>query len=132
MIENGEAIERWLVENDRLGEALLSSVVWKNFGYSIEFGLDHPLKNLRVQLLADGVERFVLDGGLTATMMDCPERIDWGLSEIAKIAVNRTSEGLLHTRIEWEGARRIRVESKRLILTDQCPQHTGTEGPDAH
>lgn len=113
-----EVVREALNRHARFEEALLIELRLVNHGYSVELdfnlvldaeGRVRPnLRNAResVTLRLDGVTSLELVGGLSDAMLAHPEKINWGLSEIALVEVDDTDLGP-QLRVLWEGSRRI-------------------------
>lgn len=123
-VETPEAISSWLERSGALSEALMKELCLVNHGYSVhmEFSvivdpdgrvLEEPL-DVGVDL--DGVQQFALTGGLTTAMLEHPEEIGWGLSEVAQVRVASADVGVRFEAL-WEGARRIEIHCRRATLT---------------
>lgn len=123
-IESIEGISRWLEQSGGLFEALLRELRLVHHGYSvhIEFSvivdvegrlLDAPRE---VGLDLSGVQHFTLEGGLTGSMLEDPDSINWGLSEVAGVHVAPSAEGL-QVEVRWEGERRIEIQCRGATLT---------------
>jgi hypothetical protein len=123
-VDTAEGINRWLEQSRALSEALMKELCLLNYGYSVhvEFSviidaegrvLDDPLD---VGFDLDGVQRLTLEGGLTARMLERPEEIGWGLSEVALVRVAPSDDGVRFEAL-WEGERRIEIKCRRAILT---------------
>lgn len=124
-VDTVERISRWLEQSGGLFEALLTELRLVNHGYSVrvEFSvvvdraghvLDDPLD---VGFDLDGVRRLTLEGGLTSAMLEHPERINWGLSEVSQVRVASCDDGI-RFEARWEGGeRRVEVDCRRATLT---------------
>lgn len=123
-IDTAEGISRWLKQSGGLSEALMKELRLVSFGYSVhvEFSVitdpeGHVLgEPLDVGLDLDGVQRLTLEGGLTSRMLEHPEEINWGLSEVAQVRVSPSEDGV-HFEALWEGERRVEVHCRQATLT---------------
>ncbi|MEI2809997.1 MAG: hypothetical protein V9F00_07300 [Nocardioides sp.] len=106
-----------------LSESLMKELCLVNHGYSVRIVfsvivdpegrvLDEPL-DVGVDLA--GVQRLTLKGGLTARMLEHPEEIGWGLSEVALVRVT-SANGDVRFEALWEGNRRIEVVCRQATL----------------
>ncbi len=123
-VETAEEIDSWLEQSAGLSEALMTELCLVNHGYSahVEFRmivdpdgrvLDEP-RDVGIDL--DGVQRLTLTGGLTTRMLEHPEEIGWGLSEIAQVKVTSFDDGVRFVAL-WEGERRVEIDCRRAALT---------------
>ena len=123
-IDTAEDISQWLERSGALSEALMRELCLVNYGYSVhvEFRaivdaeghvLDDPMD---VELDFVGVQRLTLSGGLTTRMLEHPEEISWGLSEVALVRVDPSDEGIRFEAL-WEGERRVDIQCRKAILT---------------
>ena len=64
----------------------------------------------------EGVSVLRLTGGLSESMVQHPERINWGLSEVAKVSAYSAGPNI-GLSIAWETKREIRVEAARVRFT---------------
>lgn len=122
--DGADAAAEWLRRVGNLAEALLSRLELANHGYAVHLvfspvidaatgrALDAP-RDVRLEL--DGVQRLLFVGGLNESMLRHPERIDWGLSEVASVSVSRSGGGV-HCEVLWEDSRRIEAECHRVSL----------------
>jgi hypothetical protein len=122
-IDSQEAISRWLEDSGGLYEALLTELRLTKHGYSVHIKfsviidregrvLDSPLN---VEFDFEGVQRLTLEGDLSEYMLDHPEEINWGLSEVTLVRVLPTEDGI---RFEAgrESGRRIEIQCRRATL----------------
>ncbi|MBT0993213.1 hypothetical protein KIN34_02775 [Cellulomonas sp. DKR-3] len=72
-----------------------------------------------VRIELDGVQLFMLHGGLNIYMLEHPENIDWGLSEVAHVSIAELQGGI-QCDVKWEGDRSISVECRGVVLQDDC------------
>lgn len=123
-VHTAEGISRWLEQFGALSEALMKELCLVNYGYSVhvEFSvvvdlggrvLDDPL---HVGFDLDGVQSLTLVGGLTSSMLEHPENINWGLSEVARVRVASSDDGI-RFEARWEGERLIEVHCRQATLT---------------
>lgn len=123
-LTGGEAVSQWLVDNDDVGEWLLEDVRWMTYGYAFQLQflqvidgdgkvVEHPIQ---AKIHLDAVYFFQLESGLTPPMVEGPEYINWGLSEVASVRLDLTEAARLNLRIRWEDARRIDIEFQRVTL----------------
>jgi hypothetical protein len=117
-------IGEWLAGSGGLSEALLHELALARFGYSIRAvfqviaDLDGAVLQEPRQVVVDldGVDRLELRGGLTPRMVEHPEEINWGLSEVALVRVMAVDGGV-RFEVLWEGDRRIEVRCHKISLT---------------
>jgi hypothetical protein len=118
-IDNPEALNALLREVDNLEESLLTGLELTHHGYSVDVRFEHlrrgkPVpQTSQVTVVMEAVSALHLTGGLSETMVQHPEQINWGLSEVAHVSAYeaRHGVGLL---VEWEDDREIRVEAARV------------------
>ena len=111
-----EEITGWLDGAGGLSESLLDELTLTRHGYSVHLALKVIIdrdgqvldKPLRVTFDLDGVHLLSLCGGLTPSMVDHPERINWGLSEVALVRVVPHPRGVLFEAL-WEDTRKVEV-----------------------
>lgn len=119
-----EAVNGWLVEASGLSEALMTALFLENHGYSLRVVFTQVIdvngrvleQPRAVELTLDAVDMLSLHGGLTAQMIDHPELIDWGLSEVAHVGVTRLGS-TVRLEASWEGERRLEVHCHEVSLT---------------
>lgn len=75
--------------------------------------LDEPVQ---VKFDLEGVQELSLPGALTPRMLEHPERINWGLSEVARVRVAPSDDGVRFEAL-WEGERRVEIQCRRATLT---------------
>ena len=109
-----------LVEWRHFEECLIHDFRWTNWTYSVEVTFDYvwdPAGRVRrdvdsepllVALRLKGVESLRFVGALTDGMKREPERINWGLSEVAGVSATERA-GFLVIRIDWEGERHFEI-----------------------
>jgi hypothetical protein len=123
-LETLEEINDWLPQVDNLWESLMDELCLTQFGYSARVVftlvidrngrvLDQPL---RVTFDLSGVQELSLHGALTPRMLEHPERINWGLSEVARVRATPADDGVLFEAL-WEGERRVEVHCRQATLT---------------
>jgi hypothetical protein len=106
---------------------LLHDLRLVNFGFSLDLVFNDiwtPDGRVRPDVLERpvlltfrllGVESLRLTGGLTAAMIEHPNEINWGLSEVSRVLA--TSVGSrLRLSVRWEGERLIDVEFHRFEI----------------
>ena len=117
-------LERWR----RAEEALLVEMSLVHHGYVLRLvfdlvrtddgvlrtDLDEHEARLTIEMV--GVQRLHMEGDLTASMLDHPELIDWGLSEVAALRAGPSGTGL-QLQVRWEGDRRIVVDARSARVT---------------
>ncbi|QYJ03167.1 hypothetical protein KUV85_12580 [Nocardioides panacisoli] len=103
-------------------ESLLVEMTLTRHGYGLRLGFDlarlsdgvlRPDLDTREQRLTiemEGVQRLLMEGGLTTSMVRHPEAIDWGLSEVAVLRAQPCTAGI-QFQVLWEGERRIVVDA---------------------
>lgn len=85
---------------------LVFNYVWDSDGAIRKDFTRHPLL---VTLRLSGLEEFHLIGALTSGMKQSPERIDWGLSEVALVTADRQDE-FLRLCVAWESERLLKAK----------------------
>jgi hypothetical protein len=102
-----------------LEESLLSALELTHHGYSAELRFAHlrggrpvPETSL-VTVVMEAVWVLRLTGGLSDEMVQHPERINWGLSEVALVSAYSADPGV-GLLVAWEDKREIRVEAARV------------------
>ncbi len=122
-IASAEAVSAWLADNASLTESLLTNLSLENHGYSVEIVLrritDRVGRLLEeesdVVIRLDAVEELSLLGSLNAVMVENPDRINWGLSEVSTVTLAPEGNAYrLH--IRWEDDRKIEVLSHRVSM----------------
>ncbi|GAB3700224.1 hypothetical protein [Mariniluteicoccus flavus] len=123
-IETLEEINDWLPQVDNLWESLMDELSLTHFGYSVRVVftlvidrngrvLEEPFQ---VTFDLEGVQDLSLHGALTPRMLEHPERINWGLSEVARVRVTPSDDGVCFE-VLWEGERRVEVTCRQATLT---------------
>lgn len=128
-LETVEGIDAWLASVGALSEALIEELCLTKFGYSVRAVFNRVIRPdgrvldepSRVTFEFDGVQRMTMDGGLTPQMLDHPERINGGLSEVAVVRI-ALAEDWLHFEALWEQDRRIQIQCRRATLTAASDQ----------
>jgi hypothetical protein len=116
--DDPDALNAALRGVDYLEESLLNAVEVTHYGYSAELRFAHlrrgrPVSETRqVTLVMEAVSALRLDGGLSEAMVEHPDRINWGLSEVARVSAYAAEPGVGRL-VAWEGEREIRVEAAR-------------------
>src|SRR3989442_14766440 len=118
MIESSiDALRNALREWRFLEDCLLHDLRLVQFGFGIDLTFNYVWsdenqvrsdvleKPKLITLRLIGVESLNLRGGLTGGMIDNPELINWGLSEVARVEPVEGNSGLALS-IYWEGSRR--------------------------
>lgn len=118
-------LQRWL----RCEESLLVEMALTHHGYSarLAFNLtwasegvlrpDLDKREQRLTIEMQGVQRLHLEGGLSQSMLDHPEAINWGLSEVSLLRAQPCAAGLqLH--VLWEDERSIVIEAQSASVTE--------------
>ena len=112
----------------RLEESLLVEVALTHHGYSVRLVFDltrtsegalRPDLNERGQRCTvemHGVQRLQLEGGLSQSMLDQPEAINWGLSEVALVRAEASAVGL-QLQVLWEGKRNVVIDAGSAEVT---------------
>lgn len=124
-----ETIQSALERHRHLEESLLLELHLVHHGYSVELAFapwagdqsaatrasaERPLV---VTFRLDGVSSLEIVGGLTDTMLANPDKIDWGLSEVAVVEVDDI-ESAPCLRVLWEGERRIIVHFRSAVVIE--------------
>lgn len=117
-------LERWV----RGEESLLTEMALTHHGFAVRLALNltwaaegvlRPDLDQREQLLIiemEGVQRLHMDGGLTRSMLDNPEGINWGLAEVALLRAHQCPAGL-QLNVLWENERRIVIDAHTATVT---------------
>jgi hypothetical protein len=117
-IDDPDALNVALRGVDNLEESLLSALELTHHGYSAELRFAHlrrgrPVSETsQVTLVMEAISALRLDGGLSEAMVQHPDRINWGLSEVALVSAYSAEPGV-GLLVAWEGEREIRVEAAR-------------------
>lgn len=117
-INDPDALNAALRGVDNLEESLLSALELTHHGYAAELRFAHlrrgrPVpETSQVTLIMEAVSALRLDGGLSEAMVQHPDRINWGLSEVAQVSAYSAEPGV-GLLVAWEGKREIRVEAAR-------------------
>lgn len=112
-------LSRW----HHLDECLLLEMTLTQFGYGVRLTFDHiwasdghvrqdlGQREERLVIELSAVERLLLEGDLTKAMIDHPEAINWGLSEVAGVRAQPCEAGL-RLLLSWESDRKIVIDAK--------------------
>lgn len=106
---------------DNLEESLLGGLTLTQHGYAVELRFEHlrlgkPVPDTAVvTVVMEAVHTLQLNGALSQAMIKNPDRINWGLSEVAKVTAYSAAVGV-GLRVSWENAREIRVEATRAFF----------------
>jgi hypothetical protein len=122
-LQGVDPIRGWLDSVGGLSEALLDELSLTDSGYSLRvvFKMVVDLNGavLSVPTIAafgfEGLEELRMHGALTSRMIERPEGISWGLSEVALVRASSAAGGA-YFEILWEGDRRIEIECHRASL----------------
>jgi hypothetical protein len=105
-----------------LSEWLLHDVRWIQFGFAIEILFNNVFDESGVvredalgrphltAIRLSGVQTFSVSNNLSTAMLDEPDQIDWGLSEVARVQAEEFQlPDRLGVRLEilWDGPRRV-------------------------
>ena len=95
-------LERWL----RCEESLLVEMALTHHGYAVRFAFnltwasegvlrpDLDKREQRLTIEMQGVQRLHMEGGLSQSMLDHPEAINWGLSEVDLVRAEECPNGV--------------------------------------
>lgn len=109
-------------------ESLLVEMALTRHGYALRLGFklawlsegvlrpDLETREQRLTIEMEGVQRLVMEGDLTPSMVHHPEAIDWGLSEVAVLRAQPCAAGI-QLRVLWEGERHIVVDAHSARVT---------------
>lgn len=126
---NTESVSEWLHRWRNLEECLVHEVqispdlyqvvitfnyVWDASGAVRERVLEEPVL-LTLRLI--GLEQIRFVGALTEGMKQHPDRINWGLTEVAGVRVHQ-HDGLVELTVEWESDRRLDVQCMTIETAD--------------
>ncbi|RBQ21869.1 hypothetical protein DP939_04120 [Spongiactinospora rosea] len=149
MLTDPAAIRAALADHQSFGECVITDVGWAHHGTSIEVPFDYIWNGDGTRIRDDLgsrphivvvravlVQEMHLANALNPSMLQEPERMNWGLSEVAQVVLVEDSElarpyshprGLPchHLAIEWEADRRIDIVAFGFEL-DEKP----TRSPD--
>jgi hypothetical protein len=123
-LETLEDINDWLAQADNLWESLMDELSLTDFGYSARavftLVIDRNGRVLeqpsQVTFDLEGVQELSLHGALTPRMLEHPELINWGLSEVARVRVAPVEDGVRFEAL-WEGERKVEIHCRRATLT---------------
>lgn len=105
-----------------LEECLLLSLRLTHYGYTAELRFEHLRRGRQVPETAfvtvtmEAVSALRLVGDLSTSMVDHPENINWGLSEVALVDAYQATSGI-GLKVAWEGERSITVEAVRASIS---------------
>ncbi|PWN03039.1 hypothetical protein DJ010_11770 [Nocardioides silvaticus] len=114
-----DELRRWL----RCEESLLVEMALTHHGYGVRLGFnltwasegvlrpDLDSREQRLTIEMRGVQRLHMEGGLSQRMLDYPEAINWGLSEVSLLRAEPCAAGL-QLQVLWEGERRIVIDAQ--------------------
>lgn len=117
------SLERELSRWHHLDECLLIEMALTQFGYGVRLAFNHiwaseghvrpdlDQREERVIIELSAIQRLVLEGGLSQHMIDHPDRINWGLSEVATVHAEPCEAGL-RLLLLWEQDRKIVIEAR--------------------
>lgn len=122
-VDTVEEIRDWLTRAGSLTDALMEGLRLVDHGYSVRIDLklivdvDGCVLAEPVKVCFDllGVQHFSLNGSLSVRMIEHPEEIDWGLSEVALVELTRVVDGV-RFQILWEGERNIEILCRQAVL----------------
>lgn len=123
-LETIEQINVWMDSVGTLSEALMDELGLTHFGYSaravfsVVVDSDGRALNEPVKAVFDfvGVQELTLHGALTARMLDRPDEIGWGLSEVALVRVTPDGEGVRFEAL-WEDDRKVEIRCHTTSVT---------------
>lgn len=107
---------------DNLEECLLLSLGLVHHGYTAELRFEHLRRGRAVPETAfvtvtmEAVSTLRLVGGLSRSMVEHPENINWGLSEVALVNSYPATAGI-GLKVAWESDRLIIVEAARASIS---------------
>ena len=124
-------LERWLLRGQ---ESLLVEMALTHHGYSVRLAFnltwasegvlrpDLDKREQRLTIEMHGVQRLLMEGGLSQSMLDNPEAINWGLSEVSLLRAAPCAAGL-QLQVLWEGERSIVIDaqSASVIKPENAP-----------
>ena len=123
-------IDRQIKALNDLQESILLDVVWKDYGTTIELHFNSVLRSQNdvgtdvekeklVVLRFYSVQELLVRNFLNDSMLIDPSQLNWGLSEISMVKLERNSKALAyyespiiplnHVVILWEGERKIDI-----------------------
>lgn len=120
-----EGLRRW----KNLEECLIHEFCWADGLYSADLAFNvvwGPDGRIRRRVLEEprlvtfrltGIERLGFEGALTEGMKRSPERINWGLAEVAGVGVAEVA-GLLVLRVSWESERHLEAACVSIDLIE--------------
>jgi hypothetical protein len=132
MSTNHPAVEK-LRQMGNLSEWLLHDMEWRRFGSDFDFHFNNVFDesgNVRGDALEDphllvvclaGVQSLIIENHLSQGILDAPERLDWGFSEIAGVRLEDLGEGeagRIKFSVLWETRRRIEVVAASVAIAE--------------
>jgi hypothetical protein len=120
-----DELRRWL----RGEESLLVEMALTHHGYAVRLGFnlswlsegvlrpDLGKREQRLTIEMHGVQLLLMEGGLTQSMLDHPEAINWGLSEVSLLRAQPCAAGL-QLQVLWEDERRIVIDAQSASVTE--------------
>ena len=98
-------------------ESLLTAVQFTRHGLACELGFDCVQQHdsgriVRATIELICVHSIEFTGALTDAMVKSPDRVNWGLTEIAAVKVSESSKGAIRIEVLWESDRRLIVQSE--------------------
>ncbi|MFI0417419.1 hypothetical protein [Spongiactinospora sp. 9N601] len=140
MLTDPAAIRAALAHYQNFGECIITDVGWAHYGTSIEVSFDYIWDGTRIRddlgtrphivvVRAVLVQEMHLGNALNVSMLEHPEKLNWGLSEVAQVVLVEDSDmarpyshpsGLQchHLAIRWEAKRRIDMVAFGFELDD--------------
>jgi hypothetical protein len=120
-----DELRRWL----HCEESLLVETALTHHGYGVRLAFnltwasegvlrpDLDSREQRLTIEMHGVQRLHMEGGLTQAMLDHPENINWGLSEVASLRAAPCPDGL-QLQVLWEDDRSIIIDAQSASVTE--------------
>jgi hypothetical protein len=121
-----------LAQLHHLQECIIRRIAWSEPAMQLTVELDYIWTDdgficftkreqaRRLTLTFEHTSRVVIDNALSDAMIEHPEKLDWGISEIARLdldaAQDDVSSGFILARFRWEGARHIDVSFQKLNI----------------
>jgi len=115
-VADSEALNTAVRAFDNLEESLFRSLELVRYGYTVVLQFDHlrlgrPVQDSAlVTVTMEAVSAMRLVGALSTAMVQHPERINWGLSEVALVAAYQVPGGI-GIKVQWENERSVTVEA---------------------
>jgi hypothetical protein len=135
-------LEYWLRGWNYFQECLLHDVRPVRFGFGINLVFNYAWTkegNIREDVIERpqlatlsllGVQYLRFSGGLTQGMLENPELINWGLSEISLVRQVECPD-LLAIEVQWEGDREMRVHYAQFAFApEEAPFTSELPGPE--